>query len=477
MGTCFSVLIRMELAQPGNQILGGNHQLYNGAPGYTSSDKKSYPLFFVPSRLANKLGHRLNLQRRHSNMAYSGAASFNRGTAGLPRLGRPERAEGRARITDLTRNARITVDLLSQAAHYGKSTISKPLRRSELCTIHCVCTVPGKMWGTLHRYQLSNQLIAQGPNPSGSKIFLGFTKKGSKCLPDTKNKDYVGAGKITRPNRDGFRRARNSCGFLQSSLAVKEPSSRSYCSIPEVSDNETSSRSNGSARPAPKAAWSDRVRMSVSEQIQAYLGPDNRYNGLIHIISDPTFLALCYESIRGKPGTSGSDAKPLDGPEWFVQGITHRNSVSSREGSGSSFERTGPQLTVLVNKMAQVVDSSILIELSVSDSLVTRDGTRNYKGEPANKQRTGGCRVLPFIFSAEFAERTVFVGVTLNIITYLFTVKHIHLADAANMATNFLGASYVFTLVGGFLADTFIGRYWTIIIFILVQTLVGIQLL
>nr|QIA60542.1 cytochrome c oxidase subunit 1 [Odontoschisma grosseverrucosum] len=29
MGTCFSVPIRMELAQPGNQILGGNHQLYN----------------------------------------------------------------------------------------------------------------------------------------------------------------------------------------------------------------------------------------------------------------------------------------------------------------------------------------------------------------------------------------------------------------------------------------------------------------
>ncbi|GJV41902.1 cytochrome c oxidase subunit 1 [Tanacetum coccineum] len=29
MGTCFSVLIRMELARPGDQILGGNHQLYN----------------------------------------------------------------------------------------------------------------------------------------------------------------------------------------------------------------------------------------------------------------------------------------------------------------------------------------------------------------------------------------------------------------------------------------------------------------
>jgi heme/copper-type cytochrome/quinol oxidase subunit 1 len=30
LGTCMSMLIRMELAQPGNQILAGNHQLYNG---------------------------------------------------------------------------------------------------------------------------------------------------------------------------------------------------------------------------------------------------------------------------------------------------------------------------------------------------------------------------------------------------------------------------------------------------------------
>nr|QGX86682.1 cytochrome c oxidase subunit I [Chloroidium sp. UTEX 3077] len=29
LGTCFSMLIRMELSQPGNQILEGNHQLYN----------------------------------------------------------------------------------------------------------------------------------------------------------------------------------------------------------------------------------------------------------------------------------------------------------------------------------------------------------------------------------------------------------------------------------------------------------------
>ena len=29
LGSVFSLLLRMELAQPGNQILAGNHQLYN----------------------------------------------------------------------------------------------------------------------------------------------------------------------------------------------------------------------------------------------------------------------------------------------------------------------------------------------------------------------------------------------------------------------------------------------------------------
>lgn len=29
IGTCFSVMIRMELSAPGDQILGGNYQLYN----------------------------------------------------------------------------------------------------------------------------------------------------------------------------------------------------------------------------------------------------------------------------------------------------------------------------------------------------------------------------------------------------------------------------------------------------------------
>jgi len=29
MGTCFLILNHMELTQVGNQILGGNHQLYN----------------------------------------------------------------------------------------------------------------------------------------------------------------------------------------------------------------------------------------------------------------------------------------------------------------------------------------------------------------------------------------------------------------------------------------------------------------
>jgi hypothetical protein len=86
----------------------GNDLIYHGAPEDTSYDKRSYPLFSVPFRLAYKLGHRLNLQMSHSNMAYLEAASFNQRTVGLPPLRRSERAGGRARITNLIRNARVT---------------------------------------------------------------------------------------------------------------------------------------------------------------------------------------------------------------------------------------------------------------------------------------------------------------------------------------------------------------------------------
>ncbi|KAL2634578.1 hypothetical protein R1flu_006057 [Riccia fluitans] len=125
-------------------------------------------------------------------------------------------------------------------------------------------------------------------------------------------------------------------------------------------------------------------------------------------------------------------------------------------------------------KEGRVIDSSsidVREENSESEWLVTRDGTRNYKGEPADKAKTGGLKTLPFLFASEFAEKCSSLGASINIISYLLFVKHMHLSDAANTTTNYVGTSQILTLFGGFLADSFIGRFWTIVIFTIIAML------
>ncbi|KAK8323702.1 hypothetical protein V6Z11_A12G254300 [Gossypium hirsutum] len=49
---------------------------------------------------------------------------------------------------------------------------------------------------------------------------------------------------------------------------------------------------------------------------------------------------------------------------------------------------------------------------------------------------------------------------------------HFGNATATNIVTNFLGTSFMLCLLGGFIADTFLGRYLTIAIFATVQAIV-----
>ncbi|KAK0571123.1 hypothetical protein LWI29_011461 [Acer saccharum] len=63
------------------------------------------------------------------------------------------------------------------------------------------------------------------------------------------------------------------------------------------------------------------------------------------------------------------------------------------------------------------------------------------------------------------------MGIVVNIVTYVVGTMHLPSATASNVATNFGGSSYLFCLLGGILADTFFGRYWTIVIFAIVNAL------
>lgn len=62
----------------------------------------------------------------------------------------------------------------------------------------------------------------------------------------------------------------------------------------------------------------------------------------------------------------------------------------------------------------------------------------------------------------EVAEKLAVVGFSTNMLTYLTTQLHMPLAKAATTLTNFGGTSAATPLIGAFLADACIGRFWTI---------------
>lgn len=80
-------------------------------------------------------------------------------------------------------------------------------------------------------------------------------------------------------------------------------------------------------------------------------------------------------------------------------------------------------------------------------------------------KNTGGWRAALFIFGNETAERMAFYGILVNLLFYLYLEMHISFPHASTLVTNVLGTSLLTPLLGAFIADAYIGRYWTIGIF------------
>ncbi|XP_023913352.2 protein NRT1/ PTR FAMILY 6.3 [Quercus suber] len=93
----------------------------------------------------------------------------------------------------------------------------------------------------------------------------------------------------------------------------------------------------------------------------------------------------------------------------------------------------------------------------------------DYKGRPAERSKTGGWTAAAMILGGEAMERLTTLGIAVNLVTYLTATMHLGNATSANTVTNFLGTSFILCLLGGFIADTFLGRYRTIAIFASVQ--------
>ncbi|XP_057508583.1 protein NRT1/ PTR FAMILY 6.2-like [Actinidia eriantha] len=95
----------------------------------------------------------------------------------------------------------------------------------------------------------------------------------------------------------------------------------------------------------------------------------------------------------------------------------------------------------------------------------------DFKGFPADRSKTGGWVPAALILGIEICERLSTMGIAVNLVTYLGATMHLPSSTSANIVTDFMGTCFLLCLLGGFLADSFLGRYKTIAIFALIQTL------
>lgn len=75
----------------------------------------------------------------------------------------------------------------------------------------------------------------------------------------------------------------------------------------------------------------------------------------------------------------------------------------------------------------------------------------------------GGWYAAIFIIFVEFAERFAYQGLAGNLITYLTNVLHEPITTAAKDVNTWVGVSSIFPLLGGFIADSYLGRFNTIL--------------
>jgi POT family proton-dependent oligopeptide transporter len=68
-----------------------------------------------------------------------------------------------------------------------------------------------------------------------------------------------------------------------------------------------------------------------------------------------------------------------------------------------------------------------------------------------------------FIFWGEFAERSSYYGMRAILFLYLTTVIHLSDTKAGPLYSGFKMACYLLPLLGGYIADRWLGKYWTIV--------------
>ncbi|TMW85811.1 hypothetical protein EJD97_022447 [Solanum chilense] len=120
---------------------------------------------------------------------------------------------------------------------------------------------------------------------------------------------------------------------------------------------------------------------------------------------------------------------------------------------------------IKINKTTEIDEQKWVYDTSV-----------DYKGRVPLRASTGGWKASFFIIAIEFSERLSYFGIATSLIIYLTKVIHQDLKTAAKSVNYWTGVTTLMPLLGGFVADAYLGRFYTVLASTIVY-LLGLVLL
>ncbi|KAJ8624254.1 hypothetical protein MRB53_032784 [Persea americana] len=91
------------------------------------------------------------------------------------------------------------------------------------------------------------------------------------------------------------------------------------------------------------------------------------------------------------------------------------------------------------------------------------DSSIDNEGRIPLRASTGAWKASLFIIAIEFSERLTYFGIATNLIIYLTKILHQDLKTAAKNVNYWAGVTTMMPLIGGFLADAYLGRFSAIL--------------
>ncbi|CAN0885791.1 Protein NRT1/ PTR FAMILY 5.2 [Linum grandiflorum] len=105
---------------------------------------------------------------------------------------------------------------------------------------------------------------------------------------------------------------------------------------------------------------------------------------------------------------------------------------------------------------------NVIEEKGLSD--YTEDGTVDLKGKPVYRSKTGRWKACSFVVGYEVFERMAYYGISTNLVLYLRHKLHEGTVSSSNHVTNWVGTVWMLPVLGAYVADARLGRYWTFVI-------------